>query len=320
MITDPVLAGAAAADSAALAAAAASAEEALACHRDALAALAAGWRSETGFAATDSLQRQCEDATDVVAELHRIAAELASWRADWTESSNAGASPDAEQIAQRPPADVIAQPGTPVTGWAAAAPTAAPDPVPAPVSDPWAAQPSAAPWAPPVAAVAPAVPPASPAWQPGGSMPALPDLGGALVGLVAQIAQTLGSYSDNPAAPDGLPAEKASDPGNARPAHHKPAAAKRPEAPGSAASAVPKKAAAQPLSVNPPPIPPPPWLLAAERPPDPIPAAPQATATPAPEPPSAPAPPPAAVAPPTSSTDARTPCEIAADELPKVGE
>ena len=47
---------AAAADSAATAGAAASAEEAaLACHRDALAALAAGWRSETGSAVTDSL-------------------------------------------------------------------------------------------------------------------------------------------------------------------------------------------------------------------------------------------------------------------------
>lgn len=320
MITDAVLAEAAAADSAALAGAAASAEEALACHRDALAALAAGWRSETGSAVTDSLQRHCADAADIVAGLHRIADELASRPTDRTESPG-DASPDVERSAQRPPADVSDRPGdTPVTGWADAAPMA-PGPAPAPTSDPWAAQPLATPWAaPPAAVAAPTVAPVAPAWQPGGSTSALPDLGGALVGLVAQIAQTLGSYSDSPAAPDGSPPEKAAVRDDARPAHHKPASGKKPAAPGSAASAAPKGAAAQPLSVNPPPIPPPPGPLAAERPPDPMPAAPQATATPAPEPPSAPAPPPAVVAPPSSPADAETPCEIAADELPKVGE
>ena len=83
MITDPLLADIAAKDSAALSAAADTAEQALACHRDALAALAEGWRSETGSSATDFLHRQCAEATDIVAALRRAATELTLVNDGW---------------------------------------------------------------------------------------------------------------------------------------------------------------------------------------------------------------------------------------------
>lgn len=297
-----MLAEAAAADSAALAAAADSAEEALACHRDALASLAVGWHSETGCAATDILQRHCAAATDIVAQLHRASTDLMSLRDDWV--SRSGDEP------------LEVQPGIPQPGPPAhdSAEGVEPTPPPANAIAPPATVPTALPWSMPPA------PQAAPP-QPGGSVP-LPDLGGALVGLVAQIAQTLGSYADPPEpAPAAAPAEKPPPAGT--PAPRKPAPVNTPTVPsGQALDAVPKGAVpqAQPLAQTPSVMaspPPQPELLAAERPPDPEPLSEAAVAAPAPA--AAPEPPPAPE-PPEPLVEPKTPCEIAADELPKVGE
>lgn len=149
----------------------------------------------------------------------------------------------------------------------------------------------------------------SSAWTPG--LPSLPNLGGTLAGLVAQIADAVsfgasGDVSapdnppapDNPHAPDKAPAfDRApieSDV-NVTGASSRPDTAPPPEVPPVQTDT----AAPQTFSVETP-------LLAAERPP---------TEAPAPE--VAPTPPPDAAPPPVE--DDRTPCEIAADELPQVG-
>lgn len=320
MITDPLLAEAAAADSAALTAAATSAEEALACQRDALAALAVGWRSETGTTATDSMQCQCARGSDIVSGLHRVAAELAALH-DVRDSSNLPATPaGSEHLGEQPSATpAVPPPAGPVTVAADSVPSATPGPAQVPPG-PGAAQLPAPPW---TGTAAPAVAPASPAWQPGGSIPPLPDLGGALAGLVSQIAQALGSYSDSPGAPPATPADKTrSGHKAAAPTRRHADPPKKPVAAGLPPSAVPKSAAAQPPPVTTGPTVPPPGLLAAERPADPIPPVSPPVAAPA-----APTPAPAAsepalavTAPPPPPPEARTPCEIAADELPKVGE
>lgn len=324
MIPDPLLAQTAAADSAALAAAAGSAEEALGCQRDALAALAAGWHSESGSDAIELLQRQCARATDIVAELHRAAVELRSLRddlADLAGGSPAAGAAEAEEQRQaeasgpdpRAPVQAVIGDGPPPP-----ADPPAVNPAQSLSATPWAAQAGAGtPTAGP-----PTAPQGSPPWQAGGSMPALPDLGGALVGLVAQIAQTLGSYADSagpgPAEdPVAKPVPAEAEP---RPPHRKApvpvtSSAAEPILPD---SAVPKSIAPQPQQQPPVQTPAPPSsdLLAAERPPGPgVPSEP-------PPPPVGAAPPQTPPAPmvPPPAPDPKTPCEIAADELPKVGE
>lgn len=312
----------AAADRAALAAAAAAAEEALVCHRAALLALAEGWRSESGCAAIDDLQRQCADATDIVAQLHRAAADLTLLRDGWAGSEDtAAASGDVPaedaQTAGQPVVPEL-QPGIPVPE-AVEGPAAQPGPAPAvPVGGPWAGQPAGAPgsgqpggalgtgWG-----ASPATAPPGPNWP----TAALPDLGGSLVNLVAHIAQELGSYSEAaepmPAAePLGEPSTSEAHPAPAIP-DPPPAAAPTSGPPGNAVleAPVPQPTAAPEL---------PQQLLAAERPADPgmpAPAPPTAGAPPA----SAPAPSPAEPPPPPVA-EPRKPCEIAADELAKVGE
>jgi acetylglutamate kinase len=63
------------ADGAALAAAGSLAAEALALHRDALALLDEGWRSQSGSTATDLLRQQCGEGAELVAALRDAAAE-----------------------------------------------------------------------------------------------------------------------------------------------------------------------------------------------------------------------------------------------------
>ena len=328
MTIDPLLAGIAAMDSAALAAAADAAEEALACHRDALTALAEGWRSETGSSATDLLHRQCAEATDIVAALRRAATELTLLNDGCVDP--AGRTTADRSTADRPMAQATSEPvGNPVSGYAGAVPALPHDPpavVPAEAaaSAPWAAQAAAGPWV-----AAPTSSPLAPAnVLPSGSVPALPDLGGALVGLVAQIAQTLGSYADIPGA-GAVEGPAETPPSPIEPERLPPdPPVKASAVPASLPdSAVPKSAAPQPLPPNQIPVAPPPELLAAERPPDPaVPVEPAVPTEPTPPPVAAAAPqvPPSPVADvgasPAAAADAKTPCEIAADELAKVGE
>jgi len=341
-----VLAHALAVDSAALDAAASIAEEALACHREALILLAEGWQSETGSAIRDFMDRQCVHASDVVDALRGAPGVVETppdacvdWGGDRAPVRTAGPT-DAGPL----PPDTAGSAADPANPMVLPAPT--PGPVPpstgqAPAS-PWTMP--ASPWTMPTAA--------DPTWAsaglPGGlptapAAPALPDLGGTLAGLVAEIAQALGSYADvapsveppsspadpsadapmgtdnhstGPIVPDPAPATALTDSATPRPEPAAPAGA-----PATAPPLGPTATGPTSTPSPPEPLPPaPPELLAAERAPDP-----RSTGAPAPAPDAAaPAPPPAyptpdepAAAQPPAET---TPCEIAADELPKVGE
>jgi hypothetical protein len=329
-----------AADSAALDLAAAIAEEALACHREALVLLAEGWRSETGSAITDYMDGQCAHATDIVDALRQAGGRSAYLPDTWADT---GGGPSLDPLAG--PSDPLPLPPDLAAGSAdpIASPSAAPGPVPGPVPSSWAAPTAAqAPWTASFPASSPAGLPTSPAFA---------DLGGTLVGLVAEIAQALGSYVDPAtglhADEDVTPEDSVSQAEDSSPlgrdtAGHPPTtAAVDPDGPAPPRPQSP----AQPLPT--PPLPSPPQeLLAAERPPDP-----PATPVPAPVAPvAAPlealvpgtgpppdgqhpeTPPPAAAGlgntplatdpgPASAAADAsKTPCEIAADELPKAGE
>jgi hypothetical protein len=315
LIPDSILAEAAAADSAALAAAAGSAEEALTCHRDALAALAEGWRSETGSAATSRLQRQCADAAAIVAQLHRAAVELTLLRDDWIQLSGH----DSGGVAETPMVDA----SPPETDRAAERLKALPALPPLP--DPASGAP-APPTAPLSTQPAVATPQSPPSWQPGSPVPPVPDFGGALLGLVAQIAQALGSYTDTSGpVPAAVPVEKLPQEPAESPQHHKRRIPPTVSTATSArhASAIPKSAVPQPNPLIAAPAAPP-GLLAAERPPDPAPPVqPPPVLPPAPVvpvPPVAEPPNPATPVPAPPGAASKTPCEIAADELPKVGE
>lgn len=138
------------------------------------------------------------------------------------------------------------------------------------------------------------MPPAAPApapamnW-PSSGMPTLPDLGGALADLIAQAADSLGADPAADPTSEDPPADPA-QPAAPDPAPDQPAAVVSPPMPGTNADTVES-------------VP----LLAAEVPPAEI-----AAVEPAP---------PAGAEPPVEPPDAdRTPCEIAADELPQVGQ
>ncbi len=360
-------------DSAALEAAASIAEEALACHREALILVAEGWQSETGSAIAEFMDRQCSQATDVVDALRRASGSMPAAPDTWTDPGSEPVGGRSVDPADAPP------PSAETTGPATApvdATTPAAPPAPGPVSpwtgqvpSPWAGQ-VPSPWAAaPVAADVPWAAGSSPAGLP--TPPAIPDFGGALVGLVSEIAQALGSYAEPgpstaPSADDPVGAvDPVTDaPGNpdtaasrdtppTAPATDDVSAQIGPAAPGSASTAAPSIGSVDPAATpsgSPPGVPLPSAtteLLAAERPPEPGTAAPTASAAdaavgaPAPEAPGPPAPeaagppaPEAAVAPaaeaavpdveppaaPPPAAAGQTPCEIAADELAKVGE
>lgn len=316
------------ADGAALAAAGSLAEEALALHRDALTLLDDGWRSQSGSAATDLLRLQCGEGAELVAALHDAAAECRALCDAAEYPVGAVADQTFSRIGDRPAARFGAP--DPTAFGSIAAPSPQPPPAWTPTPVPASALPAVpAPAAPLPAAPALAVP-----------SPALPDLGGALVGLVAQIADAMSLESagdsvdpgDNAdlateaateAASEAATGQRPSADEPERPAPPLPATPSPPSATPSPppATASPPPATPQVPAVDPPvllpitpadqlqpapPLPPPdPPLLAAERPPDP---------------PADPVAPPAEDIPeqaPAGNPD--TPCEIAADALPQVG-
>jgi hypothetical protein len=266
------------ADCSALAAAGSVAEEALALHCEALAILEQGWHSQSGSAATDVLRRQCGEAAELVTALHDATGDFRALRDAAEYGVDASTAQPSNRLSDRPPAQF--ETAEPFLFGSAAAPAPAPPPVPPP----------------------------APAWTPGTAEPPLPDLGGALVGLVAQIADAVSSLSAEEGA--GLEAAQPTDPPADPPAESS-AAPPKPESP----AVPPVSPPVQFVGPSAPPESPPPPLLAAERPPDPP-----------PEPgPASPPVPEVAAAPPESPPesppeDPRTPCEIAADALPQVGQ
>ena len=156
----------------------------------------------------------------------------------------------------------------------------------------------------------------APSWTPGlppAGLPTagLPNFGGALAGLINQIAQALGPYSDAPADsftdPQDEPqdAKAPADPVAADPAPTDPVAEVKPVA------AERQSAADAPLAAE---VPPP--AGPASEPAEPPTAEPPTTEPPTTQPPPTPTPPAA----PAATDDTATPCEIAADELPQVGQ
>ena len=283
-------------DCVALAAAGSLAEEALALHREALAIVEQGWHSQSGSAATDALRRQCGEAAELVTALHDATGDFRALRDVAEYGVDASIAEPYNRLSDRPPAQF----GTAEPFIFGGAPVPAPAPLPPPV--------------PPPAPV--------PAWTPGTAGPPLPDLGGALAGLVAQIADAVSLISADGGA--GLESSLPTDPPTDPPAEP-PAALPQPESPALPPVSPPVQfvgPTAPPDSAAPPIAAPPP-LLAAERPPDPPPE-PGPDSTPAPEVPAAPVAPaleqPPEPPPEQSPEDPKTPCEIAADALPQVGQ
>ena len=314
-------------DADALSAAAASTQEALDAAASATGVLAQAWRSGTGSAATEFLRRQCASGATVIEHLTAAAGALRRLREElgrqlqtcdaatariqipetWLSAAravNSGrAGADAVDIVTGQIAPFV---DTTIAGeWAPAVESAtagmnaayrqagAELADRAPVRFETPAMPSAAPSAsasaPPVASPAAFAPPQIP------SIPTVPefgvpDLGGALLPLVNAIAAALGGYSGSPAVDDAVDtAAPPTMPGATGPAPKaKPVSPKPKAEPEANSEPEPEPKPAAPVTA---PLPPP---LAAE----------------APEPP-------APVSPPVQPE--RTPCEIAADELPQVG-
>jgi len=296
------------ADSAALAAAASMSEEALHLLHQALDVLIEGWRGGSGSGAVDFVARHCAAAMAVIAEFRNGARVLSSL------SENLGRAVDSK-------VDAVLADGISAE-WAATNSSAAaydealtrlgelpsprfetPLPPAAPTTDPGPSRPVATPS--PLPSSMPAQQTA-PSWTPGlppAGLPTagLPNFGGALAGLINQIAQALGPYSDAPAdsftAPQDEPrdAKAPADPVAADPAPTDPVAEVKPVA------AERQSAADAPLAAE---VPPP--AGPASEPAEP----PTAEPPPTPTPPAAPA----------ATVDTATPCEIAADELPQVGQ
>lgn len=246
-----------AADSAALASAASAAEEALQLEREALSVLRDGWSGDSASAAAEFIDSHLREGEAVVSALRRASGVLAALGEAHDNAAPAAAHDQVQaELADRPP-------------------SAFASPVPAP----------------PVSASPPAA--ASGMNWPSMSVPAPPDLGGAIANLIARAADAFGVDAGNVA--DGttaLPADSVTE-------VKKPTV---PAAPGPVANSpvvnavaapAPQVPAAAPISPASEPGQP---LLAAEIPP--------------PEPLPAPAP---------AETPDRTPCEIAADELPQIG-
>ncbi|MEZ0358301.1 hypothetical protein [Mycobacterium sp. SA01] len=267
-----------------------------------------------------------EQAIDVVA--HQITPYVdADIRTDWLSairaatSSATSAYADAVRQLDHAPTTHFEVPGAfggPSAGFAAASPRTAP--AAAPVLPPSVAEPGrAAPPAfspladtpadqplpaQPLPAQPPAEPPALPALAtpPSAAIPAMPDVGGGFSGLVGQIADALGGLFD------GMPDSAVDDvpTGLDDPAPEgDPAADGEPEDVVKPEDAVPEddptveqsEPAGQPAEVPPP-----------------SPAAEAVETEPPPSQPEAPAPPV------VEESDDKTPCEIAADELPQVGQ
>jgi hypothetical protein len=326
-----------AADSAALSAAGSAAEEALALHRSALAVLDEGWGGESGSAAIDLVRRQCDEAADLVEALHGAAAELRALRDSLSTLGagyDGGAGPiDTVDGAAYPQPSEYAQAAARLSDRAAPVfATPAPPMPPAALSSP---------------AVSPA--PAMPAWPPSPGSPPVPNLGAAafpnlgstVAGLVAQIADvlsadapeadSLGTDTRDAEPPDQPEAERGAEPEAERGAEPP----DQPEAErGAEPGAEPDQKPSPTDGYAPTPTAQPPVLPAAVPTPQPDGAVPQQESPPMPllaaelpppaepppaEPPTAEPPPPPGLVPAVPS-DGKTPCEIAADELPQVGQ
>ncbi|MCV7019144.1 hypothetical protein [Mycolicibacterium aichiense] len=207
------------------------------------------------------------------------------------------------------PSPVTAAPGAAHTAPAGAAPVispsaaptpppsvAAPGPVDSPAFSPPADTPAAQPLLPPVGD-APVPPPVG--TSPSAAMPTLPDVGGGLSGLVGQLADALAGMFDNMpgSAVDG------ESPGLDHPADEgEPEGVVKPEV------AVPED---DPIVEESEPV---------GQPAEPRPPTPEADAVEAEPPPPLPASTPPAPPPVVEESEGQTPCEIAADELPQVGQ
>jgi len=301
-----------AADSAALSSAGSAAEEALALHRFALAVLDDGWRGESGSTAIDLVRRQCGEAANLVEALHGAAAELRALRdslppaaagydgdlvdAEGGYAQAPGYAEAAARLSDRA-APVFAAPAPPIPPAALTSPMPlSPAMAPAPAMSAWPSSPGSLP-------------------MPNLGAAAFPNLGSTVAGLVAQVADALSSdtpEAGSPAAatPDAEPVDKSnatSPPAQRETAAREPAPALPPQPPALPAAAVPPS---RPDGVVPQQESAPSPLLAAELPPPP-------GSSPTPPPPE-PAPPPGPA--PAVAADTKTPCEIAADELPQVGQ
>lgn len=315
------------ADAAALTAASAGAEEALRIHREALDLVGHSWLGDSGSSAGEFLARQSAAAAKIVTSLRSAAAALTALRAglehlvdakvdaarsgDFSAVARLGAEAAAYDVAvsrlrelQAPrfetparPAELTPQQSLDVRPAPQPVPDQAPAPMPAPVSAPLS------------------VPPGQ-GWTSGapvGATPGIPDIGGSLAGLVTWIAQTLGSYADAPPAAEIADTTDVTTPGN--PVDEvKPVAPERYLRPDTLLAA--EVPAAVPVTASPGPAEP-------VAPAEPVGTAP-VVATPDPAVPPPPSPPPAAPPPPApaaaAAADVATPCEIAADELPRVGQ
>ena len=223
------------ADSAALTAAAAAAAEALHVQRQALDVLTEGWWGGSGSGAVDFVARQCSAAAGVVAELRNGAGILsalsenlgrvvdskvgavldgsAEWAATYSANPSAAAYDEAIIRLGELPAARFETPlplATPATDLGSSRPSPAPSPLPS--SPP--AQQTAPSWAPglPTAGLPTAGLPTA-----GLPTAGLPNYGGALAGLINQIAQALGPYSETPVDPIADPvADPQTDPQDAK--------------------------------------------------------------------------------------------------------
>jgi len=280
-------------DIAALAAAAVTSEEAVRVQREALDALAAGWHGGSGSNAVDFVSRHCETAGSVVAALRDGAAELnaLSEKLGHVVDAKVGTALRGDWVLSRSPDDSTMAYDTAVTRLGEL-------PVPRfetplaptrPTFDPMAPDPSRP------APASPSMPPqqAVPGWNPGSPSVGLPNFGGSLAGLINQIAQALGSYSD--ITPSDAPQSDA-PPGPTK---------------DSVADVKPVVQEEQSAAEAP---------LAAEAPPAAEVTAPAVDAAQPPPTPATLPTPPTPAAEPAAVDDTATPCEIAADELPQVGQ
>lgn len=310
------------ADAAALTAASAGAEEALHNHREALDLVSHRWLGGSGSSAGDFLARQSAAAGEIIGSLRSAAAALSALRADLEYVVNAkvdsacsgdfsavaGSGTEAEvayhvaisRLGELPaprfetparPAELTPRQPPPVPPAPQPIPDQAPAAAPAPTSGP--------------------LPSPGQGWTSGapvGAPPGIPEFGGSLAGLVTWIAQTLGSHADPSTTGEIVDTTDVATPED-------PMTKVKSVAPKQHSSSTTLPVADVPAPVAEVPAP----LLAAEVPLAEVPLAevPPAEA-PAAEPPATP-PPPAVPAVPAAA-DVATPCEIAADELPRVGQ
>jgi len=282
-----------AADAAALASAAGASEEALLFQQAALEVMTEGWRGGSGDGAVEFLSRHCSRSGELVAALRDAAAILTTLGAKLEHA--VGVKVDAARCgdwteATRTPAAAAAVYDEAIAGLGA---------VPLPRFEiPLAPQPPAAVGSPPDSKPTPppmplsAQPSASSA-PPGLPSIALPNVGGSLAELITTLAQALGSYSDVAPVADPLDAptvvpEQASPP-DEPPPPDEPLPPDEPPPPDEAPPADEPPPTGEPLAAE--------ELV-------PVPAAPDTEV-------------PAEAA---TADDADTPCEIAADELPQVGQ